>query len=294
VAGALSQPPASRVSASRSTRPLAESPVWASSPTSSTIDAANSPLLGGCTGRPISIASSASKPWLGTVGSGLGERGRAVAPALARRGEAAADRGCGAVEGCDGVDGLGAVEGLGWARGLGVRAGGVWAARLGFTEARSARAAAVCRARALRALGRWGRVLGRLDNTPGSSGAPVAGRVAPVAGCFAPVACRAAPVAADVAPACRPPPDRLSLLVGLMGVRNHRASGLGHTGWARAGVNMGLRGLAWGRSRPHIEGGQAWLAVSLWSPRLAYSPPGTKSLSKETETDVSSRTAGAR
>jgi hypothetical protein len=110
--------------------------------------------------------------------------------------------------------------GLGATRGLGVGAGRVGAARLGFAaaraargwavragealrsgawaEARSARAAALCRAAALRALGRWGRVLGRLDSTPGSSAAPAEG---------------------DVWPVRRRPPDRFSLLAGLIGVR---------------------------------------------------------------------------
>ena len=73
------QPPASRASASRSTRPPAESPVWASSPTSSTIEAASSLLLGGCTGRPdldrlLGLEALAGHRRLGRLGrhSGLG------------------------------------------------------------------------------------------------------------------------------------------------------------------------------------------------------------------------------
>jgi hypothetical protein len=118
------QPPESLARASRNMRPPVDRPVWVSSPTRSTIAAASSAPLGGCTEWPASIMSSASKPWRGTGGSvGVDTRCLGAAPALARGREAA---------------------------GL----------------------AAVCRAAARRALGRWGRVLGRLDSTPGSSMVP--------------------------------------------------------------------------------------------------------------------------
>jgi hypothetical protein len=134
--------------------------------------------------------------------------------------------------------GLGVVRGLavglGVVRGLAVGLGVVRALRLGLAGARSARAAALCRAAALRALGRWGRVLGRLESTPGSSAAPAAARVvlavvrvAPVAGGVALAASRVAAVGGAVAPVRRRSPDRFSSLVGLIGVRNHRASGAG-------------------------------------------------------------------
>lgn len=188
-----SQPPVIRVNASRSARPPAEIPVWASSPTRSTTDAASSPPLGGCTGRPISIASSDSKPWRGTGGSaGLDGLSRG----LVVRGDVWAGR-------------------LGVARGLVVCAVGERAGRLGVV---SARVAAVCRAAALRALGRWGRVLGRLDSTPASSAGPAGG---------------------EVVSARRRPPDRLSLLGGLMEWAQSSRICVRHTGWGRVGVNMG-------------------------------------------------------
>ncbi len=185
------QLPDSRVSASFSTRPPAETPACASSPTSSASEAARSVPLGGCTGRPGSISSSDAKPWRGTGGDPAGFGG----PPLARLGgvfaAALADRlafvsgvvsaelealpsGAGAVAGREAVAPRAGVPGAAASPGAALGAVATRAATFGVAAFGAvafgavASRAAVFRAVARRALGRWGRVLGRLESTPRS------------------------------------------------------------------------------------------------------------------------------
>ncbi len=194
-----SQPPASRVSASRSTRPPAESPVWASSPTSSTIEAASSLPLGGCTGRPSSIVSSDSKPWRGTGGSA----------------------GLGADTGFGGRPGRGPSASLGLCRGsLGPRGGTL--PRGGSARAGALGAGAGQARQHARLFGRAGR------------GLLCAGRGLLCAGRGLLCAGRGLPCAGSPAPAGW-------FLFAWGAHRSAQSSriGVGHTGWARAGVKMG-------------------------------------------------------
>jgi hypothetical protein len=167
VRGPSPQPPDSRVRASFSRRPPAETPAWASSPKSSATDAASSVPLGGATERPCSIDSSAAKPWRGIGGSD--DCGRLPSTGLGRACAARLGVFCGRV--C--AARLGAPRGraraaassaVGSDRAWDVGCGPVCPTTAGLARP----AGAVSRAAARRALGRWGRVLGRLESTPGS------------------------------------------------------------------------------------------------------------------------------